>query len=1129
MMVRFMLANRFPHLLWWGPDYIQLYNDHYIPILGTKHPQQALGKPFKECWPEVYDILIPLVDTPFNGGPSTWMEDSELIVRRRGFPEESHFMFSYSAIPDDTAPRGIGGVLATVHEITEKVVAERRVKILSEMTQIAEAKTDELACLRAIDILRQHPKDVPFALIYLLDETKRELRLVSTTGVPPESVGPAALPLGTPVTDAAWPLSKALETETLQVRADLASAVPKVPAGPWPDPPSAVAVVPIKSNIAHRPAGALVVGISACLRPDALYMGFLELLGSQVATAIANARAYEVERRRAEALAEIDRAKTTFFSNVSHEFRTPLTLMLGPIEDALSAPETPASVRAQLEVAQRNSQRLLKLVNSLLDFSRIEAGRVQASFSPVDLAALTADLSSIFRSAMERAKLEFEVDCQPLGEPVYVDREMWEKIVLNLLSNAFKFTLKGSVRVRVAREGGQAVLRVSDTGVGVPDHEIPRLFDRFHRVEGAQARTHEGSGIGLALVQELVKLHGGSVDVASQLGVGTSFYVRLPFGTAHIRPERIKAAPSLASTAIGAHTYVQEALRWLSDDKESAVVAPAEGHDPRLDARFASTFGARVLLADDNADMRSYVRELLSSLYDVETVADGAEALEAARRSRPDLILTDVMMPKLDGFALLQAVRADRELRDVPVIMLSARAGEESRIEGLGAGADDYIVKPFYARELLARVGALLELTAVRREIDRNLNATLEREIAQRTEQLHTQEEALRQAQKMEAVGQLTGGVAHDFNNLLQVIVGNLELIRRLIPEDDSRIQRAAEQAMNGARQASSLTQRLLAFSRRQPLDPKPIDINSLVGGMSDLLNRSLGETITVETVRGAGLWKVEADPNALESTLLNLAVNARDAMPKGGRLTIETTNAHIDAAYAIAHAELLPGQYVAISVADTGLGMDAETLRHAFEPFFTTKPVGKGTGLGLSQVYGFVKQSGGHVKIYSEVGQGTTVKIYLPRLERSDDEPDAQQSMPVPEGTPEETILVVEDDENVRTYSVEALRELGYRVIEAQDGLSALRLLENKTSIDLLFTDVVLPGGMTGAQIAARARQLHPNLKILFATGYARNAIFHHGRLDRGVQLLAKPFAFTDLAAKVREVLDGFPRPYPQ
>ena len=312
------------------------------------------------------------------------------------------------------------------------------------------------------------------------------------------------------------------------------------------------------------------------------------------------------------------------------------------------------------------------------------------------------------------------------------------------------------------------------------------------------------------------------------------------------------------------------------------------------------------------------------------------------------------------------------------------------------------------------------------------------------------------------------------------------------------------------------MTQRLLAFARRQPLDPKPVDVNALVGNMSEMLHRALGETIAVETVRGAGLWTAEVDPNELEAAILNLAVNARDAMPEGGRLTLETGNIYIDEAYASVNAEVLPGQYISISVSDTGKGMDAETLMRAFEPFYTTKPVGQGTGLGFSQVYGFAKQSRGHVKIYSEVNEGTTVKIYLPRYIKDLTQEPAKPEMPLPEGATEETILIVEDDEGVRIFSVEALRDLGYGVLEAADGESALRILESDARIDLLFTDVVLPGGMTGADVARAARAARPDIKVLFTTGYARNAIFHHGRLDKGVQLLTKPFGLSDLAEKV-------------
>ena len=402
------------------------------------------------------------------------------------------------------------------------------------------------------------------------------------------------------------------------------------------------------------------------------------------------------------------------------------------------------------------------------------------------------------------------------------------------------------------------------------------------------------------------------------------------------------------------------------------------------------------------------------------------------------------------------------------------------------------------------------------------LNETLEQQVTERTEQLRRNEDALRQSQKMEAVGQLTGGVAHDFNNLLQVIIGNIETLQRNLPTESARLQRVARNAMTGAQRAASLTQRLLAFSRRQPLDPKPIDANVLVNGMSEMIHRTLGETISVETVLGAGLWRAEADPNELEASILNLAVNARDAMPNGGRLTLETGNAHIDESYVTAHREVLPGQYVVISVTDTGVGMDADTVAKAFEPFFTTKPVGRGTGLGLSQVYGFVKQSGGHVKIYSEVGQGRTVKLYLPRVGANPAEGDAGEQQLLPEAGPEETVLVLEDDPDVRSYSAEILRELGYRVLEAHDGPSALRTLEQHPCVDLLFTDVVLPGGVTGAQVAAQAKASRPRLKVLFTTGYARNAIIHHGRLDKGVQLITKPFSFNDLAGKVRDMLDN-------
>jgi two-component system, NtrC family, sensor kinase len=399
-----------------------------------------------------------------------------------------------------------------------------------------------------------------------------------------------------------------------------------------------------------------------------------------------------------------------------------------------------------------------------------------------------------------------------------------------------------------------------------------------------------------------------------------------------------------------------------------------------------------------------------------------------------------------------------------------------------------------------------------------------------RTERLYaeqdrrqTAEDSMRQAQKMEAVGQLTGGVAHDFNNLLMIIIGNLEAVQRLVGNGtesfSTKLQRNVANAMHGARRAATLTQQLLAFSRRQPLSPRPLDVNKLVKGLSEFLVRSLGETIALEVVGTAGLWKVEVDHAQLEAALINLAINARDAMPNGGKLTIETSNAYLDDAYCRQYADVRPGQYVLTSVSDTGMGMSQVVLDRAFEPFFTTKPAGSGTGLGLSQVYGFVKQSGGHLKIYSEVGHGTTIKVYLPRIPEHllHEEKPARQ---VAEAGRGERVLVVEDDHDVRAYAVETLCELNYDVCEASDAEGALKNFKGQR-FDLLLTDVVLPG-MNGRQLADQLKSGQSDLRVLFMTGYSRNAIVHHGRLDPGVDMVQKPVTASELATKIREILDA-------
>ena len=628
MMTRFLLANRFPLLLWWGPQFCSMYNDAYRPILGSKHPR-AMGQPVRECWSEIWHVLKPLIETPFRGGPSTWMDDIALEVNRHGFTEETHFTIAYSPVPDETVAGGIGGVLATVHEITEKVIAERRNVVLRDLgARSAEPKTAEEACILAAETLGRHVRDVPFALLYLIDAKRTHAILAGSAGL---ELAPASalrtLALRHDEREPVWPLAQVMANEQVQLVEDITGAIAPVPAGPWSDPPSRAAVVPIRANLPHRLAGFLVAGLSPRLRFDEGYRNFLELVSAQIATTVASARAYEEERQRAEALAEIDRAKTSFFSNVSHEFRTPLALMLGPLQELLARapPELSPETRNELEVVNRNGARVLRLVNTLLDFARIEGGRVQAVYQPTDLATLTADLASSFRSATAQAGLRLEIDCQPLPEPVHVDRDMWEKIVLNLLSNAFKFTFEGEIAVLLAQVGESAELRVRDTGVGIPAEEMPRLFERFHRVQNARSRTHEGSGIGLALVQELVRLHGGTVRVESTPGQGSTFIVRIPLGQDHLVDPQ---TPPPSSAAVAAAPFVEEALRWLPHAHKPAAVTGAG-----VSSGAATEARPDILIVDDNADMRLYLMHLLADRYEVRAVADGQAALAATARA----------------------------------------------------------------------------------------------------------------------------------------------------------------------------------------------------------------------------------------------------------------------------------------------------------------------------------------------------------------------------------------------------------------------------------------------------------------------------------------------------------------
>jgi signal transduction histidine kinase len=708
------LGSGFQVAIYWGPQLALLYNDAWSDILGQKHPW-ALGRRGREVWPEIWETIGPMLSGVLSEGEATVSRDQLLAMHRRGFVEECYFDYTCSPIRDEAGK--VGGIFNIAVETTFRVLGERRTRLLKDLGErTIGALSAEEACAMSTSALAADPADLPFCLLFLRHPQRpSELHLAGTSGIAP---GTFAAQSFVDLCDetSGWPLARALSngSDTLVEGLSERWGLP-FPGGPWPEPCEQALLIPLPDMGQGDSPGVFVAGISPRLVLDAEYRAFLDRVAALTSTAISRARAYEAERFRAEALAELDRAKTVFFSNVSHEFRTPLTLMLGPLEDMLARPEEQAhpDTRALLQVVHRSGLRLQRLVNTLLDFSRIEAGRAQASFEPTDLSAFTAELASSFQSAMQRAGLQFTVECSAQLPPVFVDREMWEKVVLNLLSNAFKYTLEGAVTVSLMERDGRVELSVSDTGLGIAEEELPRLFERFHRIENTRGRTHEGTGIGLALVLELVKLHGGEVRVKSTPGIGSTFTVTLPFGSSHLPQHMIGAGKMLSSTADHTQAYVEEALRWLPEEHVSTDdVAPA----PRVVS--ASAPRSRVLIADDNADMRDYVGRLLSSRYEVIAVANGQEALNTALAQTPDLILTDVMMPELDGFQLLAELRAHERTKILPVIMLSARAGEESRVEGLAAGADDYLVKPFTARELLARVDAHLSLARMRKEAD---------------------------------------------------------------------------------------------------------------------------------------------------------------------------------------------------------------------------------------------------------------------------------------------------------------------------------------------------------------------------------------------------------------------------
>ncbi|WP_156758147.1 SpoIIE family protein phosphatase [Actinokineospora pegani] len=695
--VRTMLSSKQQMVLFWGPRRIALYNDSYAPTIGDKHPG-ALGRPAEENWGELWGVLAPLLDRVQGSGEPFRAEDHPFPIVRRGFLEQTYFTISYDPVLVDEPGSGgtrVGGVLCLVTETTARVLGERRMRALGLLgTRLSGLDTAERVGRAAATAVSEFPEDLPSALVYLCDEERRDtLRLLGAVrrGALPTAVeltrpDPAVQVLATVLADgeAAWLPDRAGEPRSLAM--------------PLTTPTGTV--------------GVLVAGVNPMLAVDEGYRDFLDLFAAGVSSALGNAAAHDAERRRTSALAELDRAKTELFANISHELRTPLTLIAGPAEDALTDRVEPlaGAQRERVELIRRNATRLSRMVDNLLDFTRIESGALRPERVATDLAEFTRAITDSFRPAIERAGLELVLDAPPLPRPVSVDRDMWQRVMLNLLSNALKFTLAGRVEVRVADGDGQARVSVTDTGLGIPAEDVPRLFERFHRVRGAAGRSREGTGIGLALAAELVALHDGHIGVDSEPGRGSSFTIVLPYGQS-------PATSEVPPRGVAAEAYLDEAMGWgegrgwqESDDEPPALRGDthAAGSDPR------GTAGARVLVVEDNADLRGFLVRLLGKHWEATAVADGEQALAVVRRSRPDLVISDVVMPGVDGFTLLDRLRGDPATAHIPVVLLSARAGEEAAIEGLARGADDYLSKPFSAQELLARVRSNLEMARLR-------------------------------------------------------------------------------------------------------------------------------------------------------------------------------------------------------------------------------------------------------------------------------------------------------------------------------------------------------------------------------------------------------------------------------
>jgi len=953
--LRMCLDSLVPMVVLLGEDFLMVYNDACVPVVGGKHPR-CLGRPAATEWPEIWaSIIEPMVRHVIETGDPAGSEDLYLPLERNGYPEETHMAFAVSSIrEDDGAPSAL---LVTLRETTERVLVARLVDCLDALsTQCFPAQTTGEACVIASEVTNRYLRDMPFTLMYLVDADGTHARLAAHSGLTscPPQIAPPVVSLSGKRGSTPWGMARVVASQlplaSDGVRDQLAPCLRDASFAPH-----LIITVPL-ADPAGGVGGVLVMGTNP-MRPAAEGRRIATAVAARLTTAIANAKVKQQSRERAEALAALDRAKTLFLSDVSHEFRTPLTLLLGPLEDVLSRRSLSAVDQELLQTSRRAAARLLKLVQSLLDFSRVEAGRLQAAFEPTDLGAHTADLASLFRSTFERAQVGLHVDCPQLAEAVYVDRDMWEKVVLNLVSNAFKFTLAGQVRLRLRLEPGWVVLEVQDTGCGIAPEDLPHVFERFHRGETPFARTAEGSGIGLSLVQELVRLHAGTVAVDSEMHRGTTVTVRIPRGTRHLPANQV-GGPRRRNAAGAAASYIEEVSGWVAEPEaaSAAATAGARAHasqGKRTAALADST--ERVLVVDDNADMRRYLRRILQERWKVETATDGMLALAKIRKSPPDLVIADLMMPGLDGLGLLGALRDDAALRDVPVMVLSARANEEASIDALNAGADDYLPKPFSARELLARVAVQLARVRLRRA------ERAAREVAEQSSSM-----------KDELVLMLSNSLRNPIGVMLKTLTAlkdqrfggeeghrALELIRASTREQHRLIDEVHD--------LSCITAGCFCVESESVQS-----LSAIVNAEIDAVRPIAGlKRVRIESFIDSGAGPLEGDAERLRQVVHNLLAHAVACTQAGGNVLVEC------------HGR---GDFAEIVVQDNGMGIAPEVLPHVFDPLWQMQQVradgarAGGAWLGLAVAHRIVELHQGRMFVTSHgSGMGAVFTVRLP------------------------------------------------------------------------------------------------------------------------------------------------------